>query len=110
MQSKHYFIITAVFIFVFIALIVKYGLPPKQSNSIKEFKEYSQMIDNNIPVNICIETKSVSSFASICVKSINITNKQQLIMYLNKKYNTDIMKDLEIYNTACKLYEERYKN
>lgn len=110
MDFKPYFImviVLAVFIVSFMGLTLKYGIPPTQPISVKKFVEYSQMIENNIPVEICIETQHYTAFSSVCSKSINITNIQQLIMYINKEYNTDVMRDLERYKRAYKAYRQR---
>lgn len=94
------------FIFIFICWIfvlcfffLTLSIIMSQPNSVSEFTDYSKIIDNNIPIQVCVKREHGD-----CVAKINITNKQELIQYINDKYDTDIIKDIEDFKQSYEKY------
>ncbi len=92
---------------------------PHKTESIKEYEKYINIIDNNSAVTVCTKREtewrtvptgirggSITKTSSHCIEELCINNKQELIDYINHKYGTDILMDIEIYNKKI----EEYKN
>lgn len=71
--------------------------------SVSEFIDYSKILENNISIQACIKKES-----GACIGNINITNKQQLTQYINLRYRTDVMKDIEDFKQSYEKYKWLY--
>ena len=82
---------------------------PQKTPSIKEYERYINTVENNTSLTICTKT-SGGVYGAACVESITINNKNDLIAYINYKYNTDVLKDIEDFNKKVQEYRNSKNN
>lgn len=99
------FIFLSIIVFFFLIIIGLAALDIKTSMpySVSEFIDYSKILENNISIQACIQKES-----GACIGNINITNKQQLTQYINLRYRTDVMKDIEDFKQSYEKYKWFY--
>ncbi len=76
---------------------------PQKTKSIKEYEKYISIINNGGSATICTRT-SIDLFTTNCLDSITIDNEKNLTEYMNRKYDTNILKEVEEYNKKVKEY------
>lgn len=107
----NYFIflfLSGVVILLFLLLFFYHDVPQK-TQSIEEYEKYINIINSNGTATIC--TKVIGDFFSTsCIESITINNKDNLITYINHKYNTDVLKDIEDFNKKVQEYRNSKNN
>ena len=74
---------SGIVIFIFFSFLFYHDIPHK-TQSIKEYEKYINMINGVSPITICTRIKG--GLYSTCVESITINNKDNLINYINQKY------------------------
>lgn len=100
--------LSGVVILLFLLLIFYHDVPQK-TQSIEEYEKYINIINSNGTATIC--TKVIGDFFSTsCIESITINNKDNLITYINHKYNTDVLKDIEGFNKKIEEYRNSKNN
>lgn len=99
------FIFLSIIVFFFLIIFGLTALDIKTSMpySVSEFIDYSKILENNISIQACIKKES-----GACIGNINITNKQQLTQYINLRYRTDVMKDIEDFKQSYEKYKWLY--
>lgn len=109
--------LSAAFLYMTYLVILNADAPTK-TRSIKEYEDYINILNKNSFVTICTKSetewktvptgigRSLVNKKSHCIEELCISNKQELINYINHKYDTDILRDIEVYNKKI----EEYKN
>lgn len=100
--------LSGIVIFIFFSALFYHDIPRK-TQSIKEYEKYINMVNGVSPVTICTRIKG-GLYDSTCVESITINNKDNLINYINQKYNTDVLRDITDYNKKLQEYKNSKKN
>lgn len=108
---------SAAFLYITYLVILNADAPNKTRN-IKEYKDYINILNKNGSITICTKSKTewetvptgigriIVQKKSHCIEELCINNKQEIINYINHKYDTDILRDIEVYNKKI----EEYKN
>lgn len=97
------FLSIIVFFFLIIFGLTALNIKTSMPYSVSEFIDYSKILENNISIQACIKKES-----GACIGNINITNKQQLTQYINLRYRTDVMKDIEDFKQSYEKYKWLY--
>ncbi len=82
---------------------------PQKTPSIKEYERYINTVENNTSLTICTRT-SGGMYGAACIESITINNKDNLITYINHKYNTDVLRDIDNFNKKLEEYRNSKNN
>lgn len=102
---KPFYISIIIVVGVLVFKIITSGLPPAPQHNVKLYIKYADILEDNIPVQICTDMHQTSQSAA-CAVNITINNKEQLIEYLDAEYNRDTLEDLARYNEAYKQYKK----